>query len=73
MAKKASISAAMAVAASATKSEEDESASAVFEKQFDEVNKKVAEAKAELEQERLKRQEEQVMYEQKMSTLEAER
>ena len=57
MAKKASITAAIAATAAGA---ESIGSAAVFEKQFDEVNAKVAEAKAELAQERLRRQEEQV-------------
>ena len=50
-----------------------EAAAKLFEVQFDEQNKKVEEARKELELERLKRAEEKVQFEQRMSVIEAER
>lgn len=45
----------------------------MFEAQFDEMNQKVESARKELELERLKRAEETVQFEQRMSLLNAER
>lgn len=52
---------------------EAEAAALIFEAQFDEMNQKVLAAKKELDTERLKRAEEHIQYEQRMSLLAAER
>ena len=60
-------------AAIAEEAARQEAAAKLFEVQFDEQNKKVEEARKELELERLKRAEEKVQFEQRMSVIEAER